>query len=387
MSLSIAAYAYVGVEIVAASALEARWPKKKEEQASSATDTSSGAPSASASASASVSASEGLLIGKTVKFSAIFISFLATIAYTLSSLLASLNIRMDDCWLPRLSWVDSAGCSVPVAGQTTNDTTSSVFVAIAQESQIPHLANIFNVFLVFTALTCANTNLYVASRSLYGLTSRLDGGPGQPRHLRVLAWFGRTNHRKVPMRAMVFSALVFLWVPFLQLQGGNGVETDPVGMFIEILSEMGSVGVVLVWACECWAFIRYYHCIYRHREILKARRVAQVRRWDDDDYDDYPYRSHGQPFLAYAALAGCLFILVVANGAYLWIQFRLMPFLSSYLIVSHHLPPFPNMDATVCLGLPFLHPLGAPEARPRRQVVSGGPRQRLQGGEQAPRPA
>lgn len=223
MSLSIAAFAYVGVEIVAASALEARWPKKEER----------------APTDLSQRSSEGLLIGKTVKFSAIFISFLATIAYTLSSLLASLNMRRDDCWLPRLSWADSAGCSAPSNPTTTtttqdsNDgTSSSVFVAIAQEAQIPHLADIFNVFLVFTALTCANTNLYVASRSLYGLTSRLDGGHGQPRHLRVLAWFGRTNHRKVPMRAMIFSALAFLWVPFLQLRelGGNGVETDPIGM-------------------------------------------------------------------------------------------------------------------------------------------------------------
>lgn len=55
---------------------------------------------------------------------------------------------------------------------------------------------------------------------------------------------------------------------------------------------------------------------------------------DSAEYHDYPYRSHGQPLLAYAALSGCLFVLFVANGAYLWNGFHQSPFLSSYLTVS-----------------------------------------------------
>jgi amino acid permease len=50
--------------------------------------------------------------------------------------------------------------------------------------------------------------------------------------------------------------------------------------------------------------------------------------------DDFPYRSHGQPITAYASLAACLFILVVANGAGLWKEFHIQPFLSAYLAVS-----------------------------------------------------
>jgi amino acid transporter len=208
MSLSFATFAYVGVEVVAASALEAQWPRK------SADDRTNSDISRR---------SNDTLIGNTVKFSSIFISFLATIAYSVSGLLASFDIQREDCQLPRLSWVNvpSTEC------QPSN--TASAFVAIAQQSQIPHLADVFNIFLVFTCLTCANTNLYVASRALFGLTSRLDGGSGQPWYLRFLAYFGRTNHRKVPMRAMIFSAFAFCWVPFLQLRGGTSSNT-PIGM-------------------------------------------------------------------------------------------------------------------------------------------------------------
>jgi amino acid transporter len=54
--------------------------------------------------------------------------------------------------------------------------------------------------------------------------------------------------------------------------------------------------------------------------------------------DDFPYRSHGQPITAYASLLGCIFILVVANGASLWkkpseVDFW-KPFLAAYLTVS-----------------------------------------------------
>ncbi|GJN78914.1 hypothetical protein PLIIFM63780_002425 [Purpureocillium lilacinum] len=320
MSLSISTFAYVGVEVVAASALEARWPKNERHN----TDMSD-------------RSADHLLIGQTVKFSAVYIPVLATIAYILAGVLASFNIRRDDCRLPRLSWADSSHsqqCTLnPRASPASSSDvgkTSSAFVAIAEESRIPSLNDVFNVFLVFTALTCACTNLYVASRSLFGLTTRLDGSDDQPLFLRALAWFGKTDRRKVPMRAMIFSALAFCWVPFLQLHEDS--SNISMASFIEILTTMGSDGVIIVWACECWAFIRYYHCIKRHRATLEMQKVSQVRRWDQDDSNDYPYRSHMQPALAYMALAGCIFILVVSNSALLWNGFHATPFLSTFLL-------------------------------------------------------
>ncbi|KAF9872800.1 amino acid permease [Colletotrichum karsti] len=334
MSLSIAAFAYVGVEIVAASALEAKWPEPRRHltQQDPQDDSQRSSPET--------------LIGRTVKFSAIFISVLVAVAYTLSGMLVSLNIEPNDCALPHLSWVkNTTSCEwmVPEHRNTHRNSTSSAFVVIAGRSSARVLDHVFNFFLVFTALTCANTNLYVASRSLFGLTSRLDGGAGQPWVLRTLAWFGRTNSRKVPLRAMVFSALAFWWVPFLQISGGTDTST-PVGMFIEILAQMGSAGVVIVWACQCLAFIRYYHCIDRHRHALESRKIPQVQRWNSENRD-YPYHSHGQPFLAYMAFISCVFLLLVSNGAAVWKSFNLLPFLSAYLAI------FVFLALWVCLKL------------------------------------
>ncbi|KAL2869111.1 uncharacterized protein BJX67DRAFT_371069 [Aspergillus lucknowensis] len=321
MCLSVATYAYMGVEIVAASALE------------SASTTKGARELSDESASNTAEDSSGTLVGSTVKFSAKYITLLATLAYSITGLLVSLDMPWNHCLLPRLSWINGtpdSGCSLYLARTPAN--TTSAMVAIAIESDIPHLGDIFNVFLVFTCSSCAGTNLYVASRSLFGLTSRLDGGRGQPWHLRLLAWFGRTNRHGVPIRAMIFSALAFIWVPYLQLRDGTGTETS-VGMFIEILSQMSSVAVIIVWACEVVAFIRYYHCIRRHKEDLERLRIRQVSRWGNNFDDGYPYRSHGQPVLAYIALAGCLFILIVANGAFLWKGFHKLPFLSAYLFI------------------------------------------------------
>lgn len=77
--------------------------------------------------------------------------------------------------------------------------------------------------------------------------------------------------------------------------------------------------------------------IKRHKKDLEEQKIAQVRRWVYDDHD-YPYRSHLQPFTGYMALIGCLFLLVVCNGAFLWKGFHPEPFLSSYLIVSYNIP-------------------------------------------------
>jgi hypothetical protein len=77
----------------------------------------------------------------------------------------------------------------------------------------------------------------------------------------------------------------------------------------------------------------------RHRRILEQREIPYLRRFYYGEGDDYPYRSHGQPFTAFASLAGCLFILIVANGASLWIGFHLQTLFSAYLAVRSTFHP------------------------------------------------
>ncbi|KAJ5765988.1 uncharacterized protein N7511_003604 [Penicillium nucicola] len=298
MSVSIATFAYVGVEVVSSSVLEA---------AKSPSHSKDG--------------------GNPFKFSAIWIPVFATGAYCLSGTLGTLDIERKDPQLPRLSWLPQN------PGQDDHFSSRAAFVVIALASKIPGLADTFNAFLVFTCISCATTNLYIASRALFGLTSRLEGGEGQRWYIRFLASFGKTDSRKVPVRAIIFSAVAFWWVPFLQLIGGTSSPRSSVNTFIEVLAQMASVGVLQVWACECWAFIRFYRSIYQHREYLERENIALIQRWSIKNNSDYPYRGYGQPILAYLALFGCMFILLMANGAALWNGFHLLPFLASYLTV------------------------------------------------------
>ncbi|KAJ5307026.1 hypothetical protein N7508_006041 [Penicillium antarcticum] len=265
--------------------------------------------------------------GNSFKFSAIWIPVSATVAYCLSGVLGTLDIERKDPHLPRLSWLP------PDPNRDDNSPSRAAFVVIALASKISGLADTFNTFLVFTCLSCATTNLYVASRTLFGLASRLEGGEGRRWYLRFLASFGTTDSRGFPLRAMIFSAIAFWWVPFLQLIRGTSSPRSSVNTFVEVLSEMASVSVLHVWACECLAFIRFYRCIYQHRNYLERENIALVQRWSVKNYSDYPYRGYGQPMLAYLALLGCVFVLLVANGAALWNGFHLLPFLASYLTV------------------------------------------------------
>ncbi|KAJ5646435.1 proline-specific permease [Penicillium lividum] len=299
-------FSFVGVEVVAASALEAKWPQHGRDAESSCSKPSANSP----------------LVGSGVKFSAIYISVLATVAYTLSGFLISLDIQSADCRLPRVTWdTTNTHCKDPGS--------HSAFVMIAKGSKIKHLADVINVFLVFTCLSCAGTNLYISSRALFGLTSQLKGGKGQSWHIRVLAKLGKTDHRKVPRRAIIFSAVAFCWIPFLQLIQGSEAQSS-ILVFIEVLSEMASVGLLIIWACVCLAFIRYHGCtqtIIKNQEFLDREDVAQVVR----NSRNYPYRSHNQPLLAWVAFVGCCTVLVVTNMASLWHQFHLLPFLTPFL--------------------------------------------------------
>lgn len=141
-------------------------------------------------------------------------------AYLVLGFLATVNIQYNDPELPRVTWVDTDQ-------ETSNSAphkSRSVFVTIASRSGIPHLGTVFNVFLIFTCITCAGTNLYIASRALFGMASQLYLSNAW--HLKLIALLGKTEERrKVPRRAIIFSTVSFCWIPYLELIG-NDNESD-----------------------------------------------------------------------------------------------------------------------------------------------------------------
>ena len=159
-------------------------------------------------------------IDKRLRFTGVWVSVLLGVFYTLGALLLSLNIPSDDNRLPRLSWITPQGSSnTDEAGQST-----SGFVIVATASGIACLGEFVTIGLLLTAIAAANTFLYVASRTLFGLVKDLDDGSSQW-VTRLLAFFGKTTRLRVPVRAVVASCCI-CWVPFLWLSPSNGTGTS-----------------------------------------------------------------------------------------------------------------------------------------------------------------
>ena len=203
ISLSVAAFAFVGVEIPAATALEARITPNR--------------------------AGRGGPVDRSVKFSAIWVSVIVGLIYILGALLVSFNLPWEDPKLPRLSWLASSNGTVGsiTGSESSANQSNSAFVIAARNSTISGhqgLADFINVCIMITALTAANTTLYVASRTLFSLTKGIEANASSPRITRFLSFFGQTNHRKVPMRALAASCF-FCWVPFLYLSNDKAPGT------------------------------------------------------------------------------------------------------------------------------------------------------------------
>lgn len=100
------------------------------------------------------------------------------------------------------------------------DTTIAVVIALCDQSTKhpkgqPVLAGFVNGCLLYAVLSCANTSLYIASRTLHGLASskRLEGrGP----MIKFFRLFGSTYRwTGVPFSAVCASCAVLCWVPML----------------------------------------------------------------------------------------------------------------------------------------------------------------------------
>lgn len=98
--------------------------------------------------------------------------------------------------------------------------SSAVIVIAAVQAGYKHMPGLLNGFMIFSALSASNTSLYVASRTLYGMTRTINPW-GWCSFLKEL---GSVWHKTgVPMWALFGSFIAFLWLPFLQLKRGYAI--------------------------------------------------------------------------------------------------------------------------------------------------------------------
>ncbi|RDW79544.1 hypothetical protein BP6252_04182 [Coleophoma cylindrospora] len=298
-ALSVATYAFVGIEIPAIAALEAK--------ASLPQNIEGKGPANPA-----------------LKFSSIWLPVIVGTVYVVASIIVCIFVPWDHPQLPRYSWLANTNSTTSDSSGGGSFTSVSAFVLLADGSTLAGLASAVTFFLVFTAISAANTNIYIASRTIYGLYQ------GRP-------WFskfygpGKTT-KKIPIRAICLTCCFFPICFITYVPGEAATEA------IDVLAEAGSACCVFVWLCECYAFIRLYRSIHRHKdeieyEILMETSYASclkpIRRYHDAV--EYPYKSIGQPKTAWLAIFGCVWILIISNSAAMWKGFQLQPFLSGFL--------------------------------------------------------
>ena len=151
-----------------------------------------------------------------------YIAYFVFAIYFFCSVGELLNVNWTDSALPH-HYVRSA-TSLSTDGSETMEQSgrSQALVVIAALKANNHqVAGFLNGCLVFSALSAANTSLYVGSRVLYGMARKKKRSP-RFQYLKGLgAVWSRTG---VPVRALIVSYLAFIWLPFLRLRGDIAVS-------------------------------------------------------------------------------------------------------------------------------------------------------------------
>ncbi|KAL9087300.1 MAG: hypothetical protein Q9159_003720 [Coniocarpon cinnabarinum] len=131
---------------------------------------------------------------------------------------------------------------------TTANAAASPFVVAIQLAKIKYLPSILNAgFLVFV-LSAANSDLYIASRTLYGLASE---------H-KAPSVFRYTNSRGIPLVAL-YSSSLFCLLAFMSVSKGSSTVF---GYFVNLVSMFG----LLTWIS----------ILVSHTFFVRARRAQGI---------------------------------------------------------------------------------------------------------------
>lgn len=154
------------------------------------------------------------------------IHWVVVLVYFLCTLGIVLTLDWQDANLPLIWGTDDVG-NVGNSKPTNPESSSATIIAIWNKNR--GLADVANACLIFSILSSANTCLYIASRTMYGVTYHLRGTNPFSRYFKRTV--GKVwTPTKVPAMALFISALLFYWLPFLTLIGdGGNVGADTVG--------------------------------------------------------------------------------------------------------------------------------------------------------------
>ncbi|KAI4597537.1 hypothetical protein KJ359_004239 [Pestalotiopsis sp. 9143b] len=152
-----------------------------------------------------------------------------------------------------------------VYGQSAAGSTYSSTTIIAMKAYAHNQAalNFVNVCLIFCVLSAANTSLYIASRTLWGLARYASGNSS------LRNWFATLSNMwdatSVPIVALLVSLVAFTsWLPASQFFAA-GVAAIPY-----FLSTTASTCCLIVWAVVCLAHCNFYYWTTKSGSALLA---------------------------------------------------------------------------------------------------------------------
>ncbi|KAF4972262.1 hypothetical protein FSARC_1159 [Fusarium sarcochroum] len=180
---------------------------------------------------------------------------------------------------------------------------ASPFVIAVKLAGIPHFPDVINACLLVFVLSAANSDIYIGSRTLFGLAH--DG--------QAPAIFKRTNGNGVPLAGVAFTSLFAA----LAYMNASKSSSQVFGYLVSLVTVFGALN----WVNVLFTYIRF----------TRGLRAQGIPR------SSMPYRGMFQPYGAYFSLSLTILI-IIFNGYGAFIpHFTVDKFITSYIGVVVYL--------------------------------------------------
>lgn len=161
---------------------------------------------------------------KSLKWPSRIIAYVITLLIVFDSIAGLLNIDWRNRHLPEIGIQmrnDTVG-----AGETP-PRSSNMAIIVIWNAGLKSLAGFVNACIVFSLVSISNTSMYVASRTLYGMTCKITA---KNIATKVLHSFSTVAPKTgVPAAALIVSAITFIWMPFVEDKKGYATQYVSIG--------------------------------------------------------------------------------------------------------------------------------------------------------------
>lgn len=186
-------------------------------------------------------------------------------------------------------------------GAKGSTASASPFVIAIKNAKIKGLDHVINACILLFVLSAANSDLYICSRTIYGLAV----GGYAPKI------FATTNKNGVPYYGIILGSL-FCCLAFMTTSSS---AADIFTYFVNVVSLTG----LITWSCILFLHIRFM-------QALKAQGISRKR--------DLVYRSPFQPYGSWISFIICIFLIFIKNfTVFLGRDFPYKTFITGYIIL------------------------------------------------------